>query len=309
MRYYQPLRFDNNIYSLDKLVLNGKFFYNSFDSFQASLHSLIMKYSFSDGAPCDLVLLKNTFYVSKRKLTFLNNFNFELTYPCWSRGEVFSFWLGTHFQTYEKTLDTWKLELNPNKCMPCEFVSELFFLLKSHSKTVEVSEYDISIDIPISRENLFLVKDNRKYSLYQNSQSDKTEYLGTRHTQGFVKLYNKQLEQKLKEPLTRFEMTCTTFDVESIMHKVPTVYVLKNQLEMVDFKLTGTDLFILKTLLLEPSRIVELERKKRSKIEKALEFCVFQFDVDKSTFYKLISCLKDLPLFFTYDYERTVHVD
>lgn len=309
MRYYQPLRFDNNIYSLDKLVLNGKFLYNAFDSFQASLHSLIMKYSFSDGAPCDLVLLKNTFYVSKRKLTFLNNFNFELTYPCWSRGEVFSFWLGTHFQTYEKTLDTWKLELNPNKCMPCEFVSELFFLLKSHSKTVEVSEYDISIDIPISRENLFLVKDNRKYSLYQNSQSDKTEYLGTRHTQGFVKLYNKQLEQKLKEPLTRFEMTCTTFDVESIMHKVPTVYVLKNQLKMVDFKLTGTDLFILKTLLLEPSRIVELERKKRSKIEKALEFCVFQFDVDKSTFYKLISYLKDLPLFFTYDYERTVHVD
>lgn len=308
MRYYQPLRFADCVYSVDKLILNGKFLYNSFDSFQASLNSLIMKYSFLEGAPCDLVLLKNTYYVSKRKLSFMNNFSFELTFGGFNH-EVFSFWLGTHFQTYEKTLDTWKLELNPNKCMPCEFVSELFFLLKSHSKMIEVSEFDLAVDIPILREDVFLIKDNRKYSLYQNSQSDKTEYLGSRHTQGFVKLYNKQLEQKLKEPLTRFEMTCTTFDVESILHKVPTIYILKNQLEIIDLNLNATDLFILKTLLSEPSRIVELGRYQRIKIEKAMEFSVCQFDVDKSTFYKLISYLKDLPLFFTYDYERTVYVD
>ena len=308
MRYYQPLRFKDCVYSIDKLILNGKFLYNSFDSFQASFNALIMKHSFLNSAPCDLVLLKNTYYLSKRKLSFLNNFSFKLTFGAFNH-ETVSFWLGTHFQTYDKTLDTWKLELNPNKCMPCEFVSDLFFLLKSHSKSIEVSEFDLAVDIPILREDVFLLKDNRKYSLYQNSQSDKTEYLGTRHTQGFIKLYNKQLEQKLKEPLTRFEMTCTTFDIESILHKVPTIYILKNQLEMVDIKLTGTDLFILKTLLSDPSRIIELERKKRAKIEKALEYCVSKFEIDKSSFCNLLSVLKDLATYFVYDYERTVYID
>lgn len=308
MRYYQPLRFKDVVYSIDKLILSGKFLYNSFDSFQASLNSLIMKYSFLEGAPCELVLLKNTYYVSKRKLSFMNNFSFELTFGAFNHN-TFSFWLGTHFQTYDKTLDTWKLELNPNKCMPCEFVSELFFLLKLYSKSIEVSEYDLAVDISVMREYVFLIKDNRKYSLYQNSQSDKTEYLGSRHTQGFVKLYNKQLEQKLQEPLTRFELTCTTFDVESILHKVPMIYILKNQLEIIDLRLNATDLFILKTLLSEPSRIVELGRYQRIKIEKALECSVSKFEIDKSMFYKLISYLKDLPLFFTYDYERTVYID
>ena len=305
MRYYFPFKTNDCVYSIDKLIVIGKFLYNSFDSFQTSLNSLIMKYSFVDSAPCDLVLLNNSFYLSKRKLTYLNNFRFELAFPCWSKGESFSFWLGTHFQNFDKVIDTWKLEINPNKCMPCEFVSALFNLLKLHSKSFNITEYDIAIDIPISRENLFLVKDNRKYALYQNSEFDKTEYLGTRHFEGFCKLYNKQLEQKLSFPLTRFEITCTSFDVESILHKIPTIYILKNQLEFIDFKLTGTDMFIIKTLLFSPSRIVELERKKRSKIEKALNFCVSTFQFDSVAFYNLLFNLKDLSSFFEFDYTRS----
>lgn len=299
MRYYRSFvdKFDY-CYSVDKLVLHGTFLYSCFDEFSARLNTLLIKYVCYDEMPFSFSLFRDTYYQSLKKLTYLNNFKFELCEKTQVGLKKSSFWLGTHFQSYDKTLDTWKLEVNPNKCMPCDFVSELFALLRFYSKFVEVGEYDIAVDFPFPRESFYLVKDKRKYQSIFNSAVDKTEYLGSRHEHGFCKLYNKQKESKLDCPLTRFEITCTRLKASAVVDSLPTIYIQRGQLAMVDMKLTDTDMFILKTLISDPSRLSELGRDKRSKMREALK-CAFTVVVfDFSCISRLVSVLSDLDSFF-----------
>lgn len=299
MRYYRSFVDKSDYcYSVDKLVLHGSFLYNTFDEFSARLNTLLIKFTCYDEMPFSVSLFRDTYYQSLKKLTYLNNFKFELCQKTQVGLEKFSFWLGTHFQSYDKTLDTWKLELNPNKCMPCDFVSELFALLRFYSKFIEVGEYDIAVDLPVSRDSLFLIKDKRKYQSIVNGSVDKTEYLGCRHEHGFCKLYNKQKESKLDFPLTRFEITCTRLKASAVVDSLPTIYIQRGQLAMVDMKLTDTDMFILKTLISEPSRLSELGRRVRLKMREALR-CAFTVVVfDFSCISRLVSVLSDLDSFF-----------
>lgn len=281
-------------YSVDKLVLHGSFLYDCWDEFSARLNSLLIRFISYDEMPFSMSLCRDTYYHSFKKLTYSNNFKFELC----QGSDTFSFWLGTHFQSYDKTLDTWKLELNPNKCMPCDFVSELFSLLRFYSKCVEVMEYDIAVDFPFSRDSLYLIKDKRKYQSIFNSAVDKTEYLGSRHQHGFCKLYNKQKESNLDYSLTRFEITCTRLKASAVVDSLPTVYIQRGQLSLTDVKLTDTDKFILKTLIFDPSRLSELGRKMRLKMREALQ-CAFTVVVfDSSCISRLVSVLSDLDSFF-----------
>ena len=131
MRYYVSFVDSSDyIYSIDKLVLHGTFLYNTFEEFSARLNTLLIKYVCYDELPFSLSLCRDTYYQSLKKLTYLNNFKFELR--CVS--DVASFWLGTHFQSFDKTLNTWKLEFNLNKCLSCDFVSSLFDLFSMYSK-------------------------------------------------------------------------------------------------------------------------------------------------------------------------------
>lgn len=293
--YYFSLTDSNSYcYSIDKLIITGKFVYNSFDDFSAALNSLLIKFTVFQEMPFNKSLCRDCFYESHKNLTYLNNFNFTLV----DKLGTYSFWLGTHFQNFDCVVDGWKLELNPNKCLPCDFVSSLVMLLLSFSKFYEISEFDIAVDLPFSRDSFFLIKDRRKYQCVENSSSDKTEYLGTRHSSGFCKLYNKQNESKLDYPLTRFEITLDTFDLNSIKSFFPTIYFLKSQLELCDIKLSDTDLFILKTLIFEPSRIRELSKYKRKRFKILLDCAVsvvsFDFDIVKLLLDKLLN----LTLFF-----------
>ena len=298
MRYFISFPDSRNfVYSIDKLVIHGKFLYNSFYDFQRRLNTLMLKYVVSpDELPFDICFLRDTYWESRKSLTYINNFKFDLIY----NGDVTTFWLGTHFKSYDNTLLTWKLELNPNKCMPCNFVSDLFFLLLDLSKndSVSVGEYDIAVDMPISRDDLYLVKDQRKYQSVVNSAIDKTEYLGCRHTMGFCKLYNKQLESKLDSVMSRFEMTCTNLSVLDIMSRFPTVYYACPQLSLPDLKLSDTDKFILRTLVLDPLRISELSYDKRRKMKQALESAFTILLFDKSCISNLVAALSDLNTFF-----------
>lgn len=96
--------------------------------------------------------------------------------------------------------------------MPCPFVSALFNLLVDCSKSYEVTEFDIAVDLPFSRDSVIVCKDKRKYACVVNSLNDCTEYLGSRHCAGFCKVYNKQIESGLEFACTRFEMTFDRFD-------------------------------------------------------------------------------------------------
>lgn len=295
MRYYCSFVDKSDYcYSIDKLVLHGSFIYDCWDEFSAKLRLLTIRFTCYEEMPFSVSLFRDTYYHSFKKLTYSNNFKFELCQGT----DTFSFWLGTHFQSYDKTLDTWKLEFNPNKCMPCDFVSELFSLLRFYSKFVEVGEYDIAVDLPVPRDSLFLVKDKRKYQTIFNSAVDKTEYLGNRHEHGFCKLYNKQKESKLSFPLTRFEITCTRLKVSAVVDSLPVVYIQRGQLAMVDMKLTDTDMFILKTLISAPSRLSELGRDKRSKMRVALQCAFTVVSFDSSCLSRLLSALSDLDSFF-----------
>ena len=295
MRYYVSFSDDfNYTYSIDKLVLHGTFLYNTFDEFSARLNSLMIKSVCYDELPFSMSLYRDTYYQSLKKLTYLNNFKFELCFG----SEQSSFWLGTHFQGFDKTLDTWKLELNPNKCMPCDFVSSLFSLLNTYSKHITIGEYDVAVDIPLPRDFLFLVKDKRKYQCVVNSSVDKTEYLGSRHSHGFCKLYNKQLESCLNFPLTRFEMTCTSLLLSDILGAFPLIYAQREQLLFIDSKLNDTDKFILKTLIFDPVRISELGRNKRKKMSEALQCAFKSVSFDSSCFSRLLASLSDLGAFF-----------
>ena len=295
MRYYVSFSDDSNYtYSIDKLVLHGTFLYNTFDEFSACLNSLLIKSVCYDEMPFSMSLYRDTYYQSLKKLTYLNNFKFELCLG----SEQSSFWLGTHFQGFDKTLDSWKLELNPNKCMPCDFVSSLFSLLNTYSKNISIGEYDIAVDIPLCRDSLFLVKDKRKYQCILNSSVDKTEYLGSRHSHGFCKLYNKQLESCLKSPLTRFEVTCTSLLLSDILSVFPLIYAQREQLLFIDSKLNDTDKFILKTLIFDPVRISELGRNKRKKMSEALQCAFKPVSFDSSCLSSLLSSLSDLSSFF-----------
>lgn len=299
MRYYRSfIDKSDYCYSVDKLVLHGSFLYNTFDEFSARLNTLLIKFTCYDEMPFSVSLFRDTYYQSLKKLTYLNNFKFELCQKTQVGLEKSSFWLGTHFQSFDNTLNTWKLEINPNKCMPSDFVSTLFRLLKTYSKFVEAGEYDIAVDLPVSRDSLFLIKDKRKYQSIVNGSVDKTEYLGCRHEHGFCKLYNKQKESKLDFPLTRFEITCTRLKASAVVDSLPTIYIQRGQLAMVDMKLTDTDMFILKTLISEPSRLSELGRRVRLKMREALR-CAFTVVVfDFSCISRLVSVLSDLDSFF-----------
>ena len=295
MRYYVSfLDSSKYCYSVDKLVLQGTFLYNTFDEFSARLNSLLIRSVCYDEMPFSLSLYRDTYYQSLKKLTYLNNFKFELC--CGS--DVATFWFGTHFQSFDKTLNTWKLELNPNKCLPCSFVSSLFDLLSMYSKRIDIVEYDIAVDMPFSRDSFFLVKDKRKYQCVLNSSFDKTEYLGCRHQHGFVKLYNKQKESNLDYPLTRFEITCTSLLLSDILNVFPLIYAQRDQLLFFDNKLNDTDRFILKTLIFDPSRISELGRNKRKKMSDALRCAFNPVSFDSSCLSRLLSSLSDLPAFF-----------
>lgn len=295
MRYY--VSFVDSLkycYSVDKLVLQGTFLYNTFEEFSARLNTLLIKYVCYEEFPFSLSLCRDTYYQSLKKLTYLNNFKFELR--CGS--DVATFWLGTHFQSFDKTLNTWKLELNPNKCLPCAFVSSLFDLLSMYSKRIDIVEYDIAVDMPFPRDSFFLVKDKRKYQCVLNSSVDKTEYLGCRHQHGFIKLYNKQKESNLDYPLTRFEISCTSLHLCDIVDSLPCVYFSLGQIALTDIKLNDTDKFILKTLILDPSRLSELGRNKRDKMREALKCAFVPVSFDSVCFSRLLASFSDLGAFF-----------
>lgn len=309
LRYYQSLAFNDCVYSIDKLIVTGKFKYNSFDSFQASLSALLIHETVVERAPFELGVCRDNYYTSRKKLSFTHNFKFELMSSRWGGGETASFWLGTHFQTYEKTVDNWKLEINPNKCMPCPFVSALFNLLVDCSKSYEVTEFDVAVDLPVSRDSVIVCKDKRKYACVVNSLNDCTEYLGSRHCAGFCKVYNKQIESGLEFACTRFEMTFDRFDTVAFLDCVPVVYIFRQQMSVVSGRLNDTDKFILKTLIAEPRRIGELSYHYRKKMSDLLSCAVDKLVLDKKTISSLMCSLSNLSNFFYYDVARCGNVE
>lgn len=130
------------------------------------------------------------------------------------------------------------IEFNPNKVFP-EWQDE-FLTVCGMCCSIEVVRCDIAIDIPVERTGVSLLKDIRQYRYLQEAEGDYTEYLGKRNHPGYVKLYNKAIEQKLKfSALTRLEIT-TEPDIASFRKHLPEVAIsYTEQLIFSDYDLSG----------------------------------------------------------------------
>lgn len=149
---------------------------------------------------------------------------------------------------------------------------------------------DVAVDLPSKRENVFLRKDSRKYRLDYKSAPDKSEYLGVRNTPGRVKVYNKSLESKLAQPLTRIEIT-TEPTIDDFRKHIPEVYDFGIPVQQTLFQsLNKTDQVLLDLLL---AAIVEnrdhgmnlfnsLGRSKREKLKPFIlpEVVHVKYDLD-----------------------------
>ena len=105
---------------------------------------------------------------------------------------------------------------------------KVFMLIKQYC-SITIKRYDLAVDIPVSRVDVHLFKDTRKYTQFYRSAYDVTEYLGTGQNSGRVKVYNKTLESNLDYDLTRFEITLEVLTYESFLKVMPRIKILKGE--------------------------------------------------------------------------------
>lgn len=98
-----------------------------------------------------------------------------------------------------------KLEINPNKHFDNPLFTELNEWLRTHSGSIELYKYDYAIDIPVPLDAVQVFGTRKEKGLYKG-----TRYFGQRNKNGYCKIYNKQKEQGLENPLTRVEHTITS---------------------------------------------------------------------------------------------------
>lgn len=106
------------------------------------------------------------------------------------------------------------IEFNPNSFSQNEHFWKDFEKLKSNVSILEVKRFDLAIDIPVMRDRIMVIKGNQLYNCYMHSRQNKTEYLGRRNKVGFVKIYNKQIQKELDDPLTRVEITSSIDEIK-----------------------------------------------------------------------------------------------
>lgn len=206
---------------------------------------------------------------SQRDSNRIGDFRYNYVFET-ADSESYFFGVQPNWEPPNKYSTVVKLEFNPAK-IGCS--QEFYFIhsrLLSIAKFVDFKRFDVAMDFPVLRENCFLIKDQRMYKLFQNSNSDKTEYLGQRSQHGHVKLYNKQLEGKLNYPLTRLEITmdyenCSFFEFQRLF---PEVYIFDDLTACFDLvSLSSTERVLFMACVEHPEYLKMLDFKKRKKIE------------------------------------------
>lgn len=125
------------------------------------------------------------------------------------------------------------IEFNPNKIMNGnkKAFKYDFDVLTCYCNSFDIARYDLAIDVPIARENIRLENPKGKvYGLKRYSETNKTETLGVRNSNGYLKIYNKAIEAEITqdgeklENLTRIELTVGTDSLSEIINNIPPIY-------------------------------------------------------------------------------------
>lgn len=205
-----------------------------------------------------------------------------------------SFWIGAVLNGKRPEWGRVRVDFNPNKVSEHEVFQLLLGYLVSSTRPMhrKIRRYDLAVDIPVLRQDVFLVKDNRAYVERHHGQ-EWTRYLGAKSsTVGRVKLYNKQIEAHLHYPLTRLEMT---LDPAISYNEInfPVVYFL-DDLQLCFYetmKATDTERFILNAILQGCGTLPQLGRKTREKITVLLDRYVQYIEITKQDYQKILDQL------------------
>lgn len=226
IKYYCPYLNDNNIYSIDNMRIHFKL---AHDVDMVQVLDFLNK-------PLNAV-----YYMSNRSYRYQHLFNYKFI-DC-------SFTVGLGFTGSEDNRRKGYIDFNPNKVLGAvyydggffralsspfdsEFVSsspsdlflEVFRFIFLHSKSFHLSTFDLAVDLKISRTQVQLLKDRRKYVQFRRTSEDFTEYLGCRSSGGAVKIYNKSLESGLDFACTRIELTLDSLQYDTWAAHTPEIY-------------------------------------------------------------------------------------
>ena len=202
-----------------------------------------------------------------------------------------SFWIGAVLNGRKPEWGRVRIDANPNKTGEHEVFQLLLTYLVGNTRPMhrDIKRYDLAVDIPVLRQNAFLVKDSRAYIERRHGQ-EWTQYLGAKSsTVGRVKLYNKQVEAHLNYPLTRLEIT---IDPAMPYGKIsfPQVFYL-DDLKMCfdEEKATDTERFIINALLAGCGTLDQLGRGTREKIKRLLSDYVEMVEISEEDYNKVLS--------------------
>lgn len=249
--YFSPVSENEIVYSVDMVQYDLKLFYKAADD--------ISKY-ISLNFPLQTSHTLHTKFKGYRDF-----FTIDFGDGKESKTATIGFgWYGTSKPDYGRGF----IRFNPNKLLNIEKFSLFWSLVRAGCKEITVKRWDLAIDMPLPRNMVKLHKDGRNYERHEKRSL--TEYLGSRSSGGFVKLYDKQAERELDYPLTRLELT-----LEGLPNfpdvNVPKVSVYKQQLDLDALvNLSQNDLVLLKLLLSSPDFSFywnQLSRRKRAKLE------------------------------------------
>ena len=278
LQYFMPVRAGTgDTYSIDKLILDfklrgGRQWTDSFFSYLNQGLSIYFRH-----------WTTNRIGAHKEQFTF----------DC---GDGNSFWCGVGLNDGTGNVSNRvRLEFNPNKVAAHYEFIQVFNCLRSLAVGPPgVVRFDLAVDFPVLRSDCWLLKDNRMYEEVRKSSEDRTQYLGERNKPGRCKLYNKALEAGLGYPLSRLEITLSgeTIDYKDLLGIWPQVLILDDlQLVFDGLKLTETDRFIVRSLILDAGRIAELSRRKRQKIAGIMTQYIRFLEIDKAAYEDILSQL------------------
>lgn len=284
LQYFRPITAKGSPYtiSIDKVVIDYKI---SSPQEQEGLIKFLENVTFRYG--CEL-----SHFESLKMGRF--HLNFTITFR-----DGTSFWLGMGLNQTKTIWQRTRLEFNPNKVANHQVFREILRRLNcgGHRAFTEIKRFDLALDMPTERENVFLVKDGRAYSEIRHSAANLTQYLGSKSsTVGRCKLYNKTIESKLNYPLTRLEITLGN-PLETTYRDIPwpTVYCICNRQMSIDEQLrfTDTERFILNSLLQGCGTLPQLGRRTRTKMETLLKNYVDAVTIPAKVFDLVRSQLTD----------------
>lgn len=299
MNYYISRKTkEGYIYSCDKICIVGKISYEFAFNFGIELDDFLYK-SYLNGVsqqsirPWDYIEFSDySNYLKFGFSEFRNNISLKL-----SNGS--SFWFGSHHNSEKGSKLSWKLELNPNKCLPCDFVYSFLNFLKGRSKvsSVRISQFDMAIDFPLKRSCFYLNKDLRMSTIINDGNNNITEYLSKHNSHGFVKLYNKTAESKLDYDLTRLEITLKEFSVSNVKSVFPSLHVYdKSQISFKEQlpELSDNDSVFVDLLRLNPEYFDKLTYRKRQKFVPYMNYDAPLYKLDVECYIKLLKQIKEV---------------